>query len=547
MIYARIPSNASSRMAQGCQRLLAVICIGGLGISHTGCDSSGAREAAGPATASPPSSYYSAGAGTVDRWDRDAFSQSFPVVQRTFELDALFKQGNFFFRGVRKNTGPLVNNNICQGCHIKDGRGTVPADGHEVMNALLFHLSVQKDDKEPIPDPAYGVQLQTLALQQDGTLSSATNDSELAAEAFPFVRYQIIPGEYPDGTPYQLHQPVYFFSHLRYGDFAEGIRISPRLASPIIGLGLLEAIPHEAIEALADPDDLDKNGISGRTRWVEDPSRATPVLGRFGWKAGSGSVLHQTAKALVNDMSLTNRYFPEESCTPAQAGCSAAALRETRTGDAADIDDVTLASLEFYARTLAVPSRRGFDHQANRWEEEIEAGEKIFDAVGCTGCHHPSHTTGDFEHSVLGLVKSLSVLEKTPAPIAALSNQTIFPYTDLLLHDMGGQCQSLAREDVDGNPCDSGDACYWVQHCEGLADGRVEGTAGATEWKTPPLWGLGLTQTVSPDAGFLHDGRARTPEEAILWHGGEAENAKRSFMALPSLQRQALLRFLNSL
>ncbi len=534
-------------MARKWQRLLPVICVGGVGILSAGCDSSGAREASQPAEISLPASYYSAGAGTVERWDRDAFSQSFPAVQNAFELDALFKQGNFFFRGVRKNTGPLINNNICQGCHIKDGRGTISADDGEVLNALLFHLSVQTSDGEPMPDPVYGVQLQTLALQENGSLAPATNDGGLAAEARPFVRYQIIRGEYPDGTPYQLHKPMYYFSHLRYGDFAEGIRISPRLASPIIGLGLLEAISSDAIEALADPEDRNRDGISGRARWVHDPSRDAPVLGRFGWKAGSGSVLHQTSKALVNDMSLTNRFFPEESCTPVQVDCIEAAARESRTADEADIDDVTLASLEFYARTLAVPSRRGFDHQANRWEENIEMGENIFTAIGCNGCHQPSHSTGVFEHSVLGIVKALSVLDKSQEPIAPLSHQTIFPYTDLLLHDMGGECQSLVREDADGQPCVSGDECYWVQHCDGLADGRAEGTAGETEWKTPPLWGLGLTQTVSPEAGFLHDGRARTIEEAILWHGGEAQNVKRLFMALPRPQRHALVQFLNSL
>lgn len=211
-----------------------------------------------------------------------------------------------------------------------------------------------------------------------------------------------------------------------------------------------------------------------------------------------------------------------------------------------DLSKLSLAQVEFYNRLLAVPQRRGYNAQTNTWNADVLTGRELFHQAQCISCHVPRHKTGQAEGSLLGDAGLLDISD-TSTPIAALSEQVIYPYTDLLLHDMGGHCPEITREDDEGNSCLSGSQCYWVQKCEGLADDRPEGSATGTEWKTPALWGLGLVQTVNPNATFLHDGRARTITEAILWHDGEAKAAKQNFVALSKAERTQLLTFLESL
>ncbi|MGF1525982.1 MAG: di-heme oxidoredictase family protein [Candidatus Competibacterales bacterium] len=229
-------------------------------------------------------------------------------------------------------------------------------------------------------------------------------------------------------------------------------------------------------------------------------------------------------------MGVTNPLFPEESCSPLQITCREQAREEPSARPNATA--LELALVEFYNRTLAVPRRRDAD------DPVVLAGKGHFHQTGCVGCHTPRYETGPLVGSALGEINGLFLdPEAEPREIEVLSRQTIWPYTDLLLHDMGGECRAVTEETPG----------VWVQRCTGLADGRPVFDASGSEWRTPPLWGIGLTQTVNPRAGFLHDGRARTVEEAILWHDGEARAAKEGFMALPRAARAALLRFVESL
>jgi CxxC motif-containing protein (DUF1111 family) len=488
---------------------------------------------------------------TTERSDERAFSQ--PAPRLGFAGEANFKSGDLLFRDVPRGVGPLLNTQSCQGCHQRDGRGSPPASPDEPLTALLLRLSVVEPDAVR-PEPTYGDQLQTLGIdgdgrpRQDGALPrpDAPLGDGAIGEAFAFVRARQVAGSYPDGTPYVLLQPEYAIRDLSYGPFVPGVRLSPRLPPPMIGMGLLEAIPAEDIMARADSSDSDHDGISGRANLVIDGLSGETRLGRFGWKASQPSVLQQVAGAYNGDIGATTSLFSEEACTPAQLACMArAASEEDRNPGGIDVSDLELALVEFYSRHLAVPRRRGWDAASGAWEPPIQRGRELFFGVGCAACHVAKHRTGEAAGSALGDV-DLTRLTRPASPRPELSHQTIWPYTDLLLHDMGGACAPLTRETADGDPCASGPDCLWVQRCEGLADGRPDALASETEWRTPPLWGLGLTKVVNPRAGYLHDGRARTLEEAILWHGGEAEESRRRFTELASSERAAMIAFLES-
>lgn len=381
---------------------------------------------------------------------------------------------------ARDGLGPLFNSRSCAGCHFKDGRGRAPQFDGEHTTGFLLRLSVPGAGEHggPLPEPRYGGQLQDQAI------------AGLPAEGKPAIRYTEIKGWFADGEPYTLRKPVYFITDQAYGAFADSVRISPRVAPQMIGLGLLEAVPDSTIRALADPDDADGDGISGRTNEVWDAVHRKKALGRFGWKANQPSILQQVAAAFLGDMGITSVIFPAQNCTDFQSDC-----RQATNGGNPEIRDDDLAKVALYASTLAVPARRD-------WQDEtVLLGKSLFSKAQCDACHVPVLKTG--EH----------------ATIPALSNQTIRPYTDLLLHDMG----------------------------EELADQRSDFEASGSEWRTPPLWGIGLFETVNDHSHYLHDGRARNLTEAILWHGGEAEAAKSHFLKLSKKERAALLRFLQSL
>lgn len=486
------------------------------------------------------------GAATADVTTDRAYSQFVPNLDFVGQGD--FKRGDMLFRGVHQGLGPLVNARTCQTCHVHDGRGNPPASPDEPMVSMFLRLSIPGDwgPSGVVPDPTYGDQLQTFGVVGNNPRDSlpvhdgALNGGPALGEGYAFIEYQPMPGRYPDGTVYTLQQPVYVVRDLAYGPFAVGVQFSPRLAPPIFGMGLLEAIPAADIAALADPHDVDGDGISGRLNQVWDRRAESPAPGRFGLKANQPSILQQLAGAYQGDLGISNSLFPHEPCAPAQAACLKAASQERNRGAELDASDLDLALVEFYSRTLAVPPRRAADHP------DVLEGKLLFQESGCAACHVPRHQTGTLPGSVLGAIDGL-FLAPGAEPVRAVSQQTIWPYTDLLLHDMGGACEPVRRETAEGETCDAGAACLWVQRCSGLADGRSDFSATGREWRTPPLWGIGLTKTVNPRAGYLHDGRARTLEEAILWHGGEASDSRDQFAALDAAQRQQMLRFLESL
>jgi CxxC motif-containing protein (DUF1111 family) len=266
--------------------------------------------------------------------------------------------------------------------------------------------------------------------------------------------------------------------------------MSPRIPAQVFGLGLLEAIPEEAILALADAEDRDGDGVSGRPNRVISARTGKAELGRFGWKANQPSLEQQVASAFSEDLGLTSPLKPGSNCTAKQASCLAQAPAQSPAVSEHELERTTL-----YLRLLAVPARRGVAEPA------VVKGEALFQQAGCATCHHASFKTGDV------------------ADVPELGNQTVRPYTDLLLHDLGPE----------------------------LADSRPDSEASGSEWRTPPLWGLGLLEVVSKQVRLLHDGRARGFEEAILWHGGEAAASRERFKALDKSEREALVAFLRSL
>ena len=432
------------------------------------------------------------GATTVFDITPNAFGLSARNLHR--EDKSQFFVGNSFFNQgwvaapasttARDGLGPLFNAQACSSCHFKDGRAQPVNDDHTPGLAMLFRLSVPGDDPRggAAPEPTYGGQLQPRAILG------------MTGEARVVITYEEIQGQYGDGTPYTLRKPTYTFEDLAYGPMAPDVMLSPRIAPQVIGLGLLESIDEADLMAHADPDDLDGDGVSGCANQVWDELAQRVVMGRFGWKAEQPTVAQQNAAAFSGDMGLTTPIFPGTPCSSAQADCLAAP--DGGDADGLEVDQETFDAVTFYTRVLAVPARRDVD------DPQVKHGEQLFLTIGCATCHVPRHQT------------------RPDALPDALASQTIRPYTDLLLHDMG----------------------------EGLADGRPSFEASGREWRTPPLWGIGLIKTVNKHTQHLHDGRARSIEEAILWHGGEAEGARERFAkGLTRADREALLAFLHTL
>jgi CxxC motif-containing protein (DUF1111 family) len=381
---------------------------------------------------------------------------------------------------ARDGLGPTFNTRSCAGCHFRDGRGRPPLTEGGTLESMLLRISLPGDGPygAPLADPVYGDQIQIDSI------------ADVAAEATVRVYWEEQPGAYQDGTPYSLRKPRYEIEDLAFGPLGEGLMVSGRTAPQMSGLGLLEAIPESVLRDWADPDDEDRDGISGRVNIVWDHTEGKMRVGRFGWKAEQPSVRQQVAGALNGDLGITSPIFPEQNCPAPQLDCAAAP-----SGGEPEIPQDNFDKLVFYSATLAPPTRPDFE------DPEVLRGRDWMRDLGCTGCHKEAVEVG--EHP----------------SIAELSFQRIRPYTDLLLHDMG----------------------------EGLSDERPVFDAEGSEWRTPPLWGIGRVRVVNDHELFLHDGRARGFEEAILWHGGEAEEAKEAFRGLPAEERQALIRFLESL
>ena len=418
------------------------------------------------------------GATTV--WDRTSNAYSLPAPGLTAAELAQHLEGDAAFEAafvtapapVNPGLGPLYNHTSCVGCHLRDGRG-LPLLGQGPTSQALVRVSlpsgVPGSPDVPggaVPVPGLGTQLQDHAV------------FGVAPEVRVTLTWLEQEGRYGDGLAYALRRPQLSIVHAagaRAGQpLAADVLTSLRIAPPMVGRGLLEAVPVETLEALADPDDADGDGLAGRLNTPWDVTRHQSAAGRFGHKGNTPGLRQQVAAAYANDMGVSSPMFPDAD-------------------GRAEIDDATVDAVTLYSATLAVPARGPSSPATAR-------GEALFAQLGCAGCHVPQLVTG--EH-----------------PIAALAHQEIWPYSDLLLHDLGDE----------------------------LADGRPDFAASGRHWRTAPLWGLGLVQTVTPGAGYLHDGRARTPAEAILWHGGEAARAREAFRLAPRADREALLAFLGQL
>ncbi|GAB4353750.1 MAG: di-heme oxidoredictase family protein [Oricola sp.] len=439
--------------------------------------------------------------GTVTR---DAFSH--PSANLTFEQRRDFELGNALFRKLwvsppsstraSDGLGPLYNARSCQSCHLRDGRGHPPPESGADATSMFLRLArpagtdaerkaLQDHLAMNFPDPVYGEQLQDHAVPG------------LKAEGRMRIEYEEIPVMLGDGEVVRLRKPTYSVADLAHGPLDPATTLSPRVAPQMIGLGLIEAIEPADILANADPDDADGDGISGRVQLTREAPGSGLVIGRFGWKAEKASIRRQSADAFANDIGISTPDVPKShgDCTAAQAECLAMPTGvQKRLGDT-EASDPVLDLVTFYSENLAVPARRDYD------DAGVLRGKQIFYSLGCASCHRPKFVTS------------------RNAKIGQHAFQLIWPYSDFLLHDMG----------------------------EGLADGQPVGVASGREWRTAPLWGIGLTGMVSGHTFFLHDGRARNLTEAILWHGGEAQKARDAFAVLEQADREALIKFLESL
>ncbi|MDX8468859.1 di-heme oxidoredictase family protein [Mesorhizobium sp. VK23B] len=442
------------------------------------------------------------GAGTSEKdVNRDAFSQ--PSSNITFEEEGTFKLGNALFRKnwvsspsstqASDGLGPLFNERACQNCHLKDGRGR-PPEGSTSSTSMFLRLARDASSAEEkaaladhqalnFPDPVYGSQLQDLAVPG------------LKGEGRMRIVYAEEKVKLADGAVVSLRKPSYSVEGLAYSPLDPRTTLSPRLTPPMIGLGLIEQIAPADILAHADPDDRDGDGISGRPNLIRDGGEIT--LGRFGWKAQAASIRRQAADAFAGDIGISTPEVPRHwgDCTEAQKDCLALPNGMQQRLGTTEAPPPVMDLVTFYSQNLAVPARRDIGRP------EVLAGKKQFYEMGCISCHTPKFVT----------------MRGTPNKAQAF--QLIWPYSDFLLHDMG----------------------------EGLADGQRVGEASGSEWRTPPLWGIGLTATVNGNTFYLHDGRARTLEEAILWHGGEGRKAHDRFAAADAANRAALIKFLESL
>ncbi|WP_217895675.1 di-heme oxidoredictase family protein [Oceanospirillum sanctuarii] len=440
------------------------------------------------------------GMTSVAQSDRNAFSRPAANLSPLRQLD--FKVGNSFFKApwvmapssttARDGLGPLVNTNACQNCHLKDGRGHVPDfnDKRDAMTEQAVSLFLR------LSRPAIS-EADQQQQAKFGPLPDPVYGGQLQNMAMPGITpegemkltYSQKTLTYPDGSQTHLRTPHYELINPAYGKPAEDLQMSPRIAPHMAGLGLLELIPEEAILANADPEDSDQNGISGKANRVWDRQQQASSLGRFGWKAAEPTLKQQNSGAFAGDMGLTTSLHTDTDCTQHQP------CEKSASGGIPEVPDKTLNHVTFYTQHLAVPMQRETSSEA------VQQGYQHFNTAGCNQCHIENWKTGQ------------------AADRPELSNQKIRPFTDLLLHDMG----------------------------EDLADNRPEYLANGREWRTAPLWGVGINKVVTGQENYLHDGRARTLEEAILWHGGEAETAKNNFMSLPQNERQQLIRFLESL
>ena len=429
--------------------------------------------------------------------NKNSFSLSSRNLEEHMRIN--FLVGNALFErmwedsSISKNIakdglGPFFSARSCESCHINDGRGHIPITNKEDKISVVIQISqniAQSNDYiKNIEDDIYGGQISEFAVK------------DVLKEADIIIDYKYSLAMYEDGRVVELRRPIIKIDNLNYGQFNESTTFSARIAQPMIGLGLIEHISDQSLLMNEDIDDTNNDGVSGKANKVWDIQREKLAIGRFGWKSAQPSVYQQTADAFYNDMGLSNKLYDNPfNCTSKQEECTEAISGNSEEYDDLEVSNDQLDLVTFYSSQLGVPVRR------NITAENVKKGKEIFFALNCNSCHVESFTTGD------------------SGSHANLNNQIIYPYSDFLLHDMG----------------------------ESLSDGVSEFLAQESEWRTPPLWGIGLTNIVSEEYGYLHDGRARTIEEAILWHGGEANEIIQNYKKLKKNEVNQLLSFINSL
>ncbi|MCY4381122.1 MAG: thiol oxidoreductase [Proteobacteria bacterium] len=454
---------------------------------------------------------YSAGDTTyLGHESKNSFShpsQNMPMTKRAEFLmgDSLFHRAWVSSPSsvtASDGLGPMFSARACSSCHVKDGRGHLPMTGDTTTRSVIVKLSqrisadiLTKSHKEKklavvAPEPTYGWQF------HDRSHPGVPSEGHFEI---------VFDHKMISGSAKKLKRPRAVFRDLNYGPMVPDVTVSLRVAPPMIGLGLIEAISVDEIALRDDPHDLDGDGISGRMSLLSPHNyHKEIIIGRFGWKASQPSLSRQNLTAFFMDMSMTSVLHKPSAgdCTHKQTACisrAQAAVKDSVASDGHDISGTMADLILFYTQNLAPPKRLiAADHLE---QQQILAGENIFYEIGCESCHRAHYKTS------------------SNYSLKHLSSQEIFLYSDLLLHDMG----------------------------PGLDDGYHEPHAYSYEWRTPPLWGLGYTKLINPKAGFLHDGRAQTIEEAILWHGGEAQAAQKSFTELSPKNRASLIHFLESL
>jgi CxxC motif-containing protein (DUF1111 family) len=438
----------------------------------------------------------SAGSFTSTRFDVEAYSEPAPVLsfqqlQKFLRGRHHFNQRWVVFPSLQGDwgLGPTFISDRCTGCHVKAGRGSVPGAGEQLLSVLV-RISIPGEGAHgaPRPHPHYGDQLQNQGLM--GQDRDATFLGErVPPEAQLYLDWQERTVTLDDGETVVLRKPTLRIASLQFGELGPEVMYSVRIAQPVFGLGLLEAVPEDTLRGLAARQRA--LGYNGRPNLVHDAINQRQAVGRFGWKANQPSIRQQIAAAFHGDLGVTSSLYDKENCPPVQALCAA-----QPPGNNPELIDMNWDELEFWTQALAVPARRNVDDPLFR------RGEQLFVAAQCAVCHVPELQTAD-----------------SFPPLKQLAGQTLRAYTDLLLHDMG----------------------------DDLADGRPDYQAGPRDWRTQPLWGLGLSQTVNGSTAMLHDGRARNAIEAILWHGGEATAARDAFKAMPRADRAALIKYLESI
>lgn len=438
----------------------------------------------------------SAGSFTVAITDQRAYSEPAPVL--SLAQWRLFMAGRSVFQRQWASIvsldgdwglGPTFVADRCVACHINTGRGHPPDSADQQPLSMLVRLSIAGSDVHggPKPHPAYGDQIQNRSL--DGsTVDLAHGGTPVPHEADVYIDWQVQDAILADGTTVELRKPQLRIENPAFGAL-DGVMTSLRVAQPLVGMGFLDAVPEETILALAQSQQA--AGFNGRPNRVWDAVNRRDALGRYGWKANVPSLRQQIAAAALGDMGVNTSLYPEQNCPPVQTVC-----QQMLPGNFPELVDIEIESLTLWMQALAVPARRGMS------DPQVQLGEQLFERARCSVCHVPE------------LVTAASFPQ-----LPQLANQTFRAYTDLLLHDMG----------------------------EGLADGRPDFQAGPRDWRTPPLWGLGLSQTVTGRSTLLHDGRARTVAEAILWHGGEAEGSRDAFSRMNKRERDALVRFVEAI